>query len=210
MVSYDCIMLAMEQLSTHLGTKDSITQALIDIVDRHGLDGVSVREVAVHAKVSIGTVQHHFPTKDAMLSSAYEEVVRRLRNRLEAVPLGDDARRNIRAVLTELLPLDRQRRTETRVHLAFAASAATSPALAETQRKHLAEIHAGLVQALAAAWGPEADSDTARVAAHAAIALVDGIALHAVSSRRWISQRRQVETLDLGIDVILAAPRIGG
>lgn len=194
----------MPRESTETSKSATITSALLDIVDRRGLDQVSVREVAAGAGVSIGTVQHYFPTKDAMLAAAYDEVVRRLRARLEAVPIGADVRGNLSAVLAELLPLDRRRIVETRLHLAFAARAAASPALAETQRAALAEIHEGLTEAFAAAWGGGATRADASLAAHAAIAVTDGIALHAVSSGRWLSRRRQRDVLELALDALTA------
>ncbi|UPK75418.1 TetR/AcrR family transcriptional regulator [Nocardioidaceae bacterium SCSIO 66511] len=181
-----------------------ITEALLDIVDRHGLDRVSVREVAAQAGVSIGTVQHYFPTKDTMLSGAYDEVVRRLRARLSAVRLGEDVRQNLSVVLRELLPLDKRRVAEVRIHLAFAARAATVPGLATTQRAALAEMHEALADALNAAWGSAPGEVRAELAAHAALAMADGLALHAVSSGRWLSRREQAEALELGLDALLA------
>src|SRR5262245_136809 len=135
------MMPGMRRESSPPRKETAVTDALLHIVAERGLDRVSVREVAAVANVSIGTVQHYFPTKDRMLAAAYEEVVRRIRSRLEAVKLGADVRQNLSAVLAELLPLDARRVAESRVHLAFAARAATMPELAQTQRVALAEIH---------------------------------------------------------------------
>lgn len=197
-------MPGMSQESTESSKSVAITAALLDIVDQSGLDRVSVREVATRAHVSIGTVQHYFPTKDAMLSAAYDEVVRRLRKRLSAVRVGDDVRQNLATVLRELLPLDKRRVAEVRIHLAFAARAATAPELAATQRTALAEMHEALTDALASAWSDRMDEDAAALAAHAALAIADGLALHAVSSGRWLSRRTQSEALELGLDAVLA------
>lgn len=201
------MMAHMRQESTRSSKSAAITESLLDIVDQHGLDHVSVREVATHAGVSIGTVQHYFPTKDAMLTAAYDEVVRRLRDRLESVTVGEDVRQNLTNVLCELLPLDQKRVAETRIHLAFAARAATAPALATTQRAALAEIHEALTDAFATAWGAHPKDDSAALAAHAAIAIADGLALHAITAGRWLSRRRQTEALGMGLDAILSAGR---
>ena len=165
---------------------------------------MSVREVAAGAKVSIGTVQHYFPTKDRMLAAAYEEVVRRIRSRLEAVELGAGMRQNLSAVLAELLPLDEQRVVECRIHLAFAARAATLPQLAHIQRVALAEIHEAVTQTFATAWGPRCSRAACALAAHAAIATADGLALHAVSSGGWLPRRRQTATLELALDALIS------
>lgn len=197
----------MAQRSSPPGKQAAVTEALLRIVAERGLDEVSVREVAAGASVSIGTVQHYFPTKVGMLAAAYAEVVARIRSRLERVPLGPDVRQNLSAVLAELLPLDPRRITECRIHLAFGARAATIPELAETQRAALAEIHDGVTDAFAAAWGQRVPRSTCALAAHAAIAVTDGLALHAISSHGWLSRRRLAATLELALDALVGFGR---
>ncbi|MGL5817052.1 MAG: TetR/AcrR family transcriptional regulator, partial [Phycicoccus sp.] len=51
-----------------------IVDAVIDLVAERGMEGVSVRAVAGRAGVSIGAVQHHFPTKEAMLLAANDRI----------------------------------------------------------------------------------------------------------------------------------------
>jgi AcrR family transcriptional regulator len=194
----------MTRKSSPIRKQAALTDALLHIVAERGLDQVSVREVAAGAKVSIGTVQHYFPTKDRMLAAAYQEVVRRIRSRIQAVKLGADIRQNLSAVLQELLPLDQRRVVESRIHLAFAARAATMPQLAHTQRAALTEIHTAVTQAFATAWGNHASRATCALAAHAAIAAADGLALHAVSSAGWLPRRRQTATLELALDALMS------
>lgn len=42
-----------------------VMDAVVRVLVRDGLDGLSVRRVAAEAGISIGAVQHHFATKDA-------------------------------------------------------------------------------------------------------------------------------------------------
>jgi len=121
------MMLAMDNVSSAQRRESALTEAVMAIVAEHGLDRVSVREVAAAADVSIGTVQHYFPTKERLLAAAYTEAVRRIRDRLDALRLGPDPRANLARVLRQLLPLDERRRTETRVYVAFAAGAERYP-----------------------------------------------------------------------------------
>jgi hypothetical protein len=111
-----------------------------------------------------------------------------------------------------LLPLDEHRAVESRIHLAFAAPAATMPQLARTQRTALADLHQAVTQAFATVWGDRASRTTCSLAAHAAIAAADGLALHAVSSRGWLSRRRQTATIELALDALMAihgTPKLG-
>jgi AcrR family transcriptional regulator len=192
-------------MSSRRPRETAVTEAVLGIVAARGLDQVSVREVATAAGVSIGTVQHYYPTKQQMLAAAYTETVRRIRARLEALPLGADGRRNMTLVLRELLPLDEQRRTETRVYVAFAAAAATAPSLAEIQQSVLTELHTALTDAFAAAWGNTATRTRCRLAAHAAIALADGLALHAVTTTGWLPSRHLTATVELVLDALLSS-----
>lgn len=201
MVSYDCMMARMAQLSTPRPTKDVITDALLDITAERGLDHVSVRHVAAAAGVAIGTVQHYFPTKDAMLTAAFTEVVRRIRERVAATVLRPDVRRNLAAVLRELLPLDERRAAEVRVQVAFAARAATMPALAELQGVILGEVTDAIAAALAHVDGGPPERRRAR--AQVVLATVDGLALHAVSSRDWVTPESLAAALDDALDALL-------
>jgi AcrR family transcriptional regulator len=197
------MMLGMEQVSSRRHRETALIDAVTLIVAERGLDQVSVREVAAAAGVSIGTVQHYYPTKQQMLAAAYTEAVRRIRARLEALQLGDDMRRDLSLVLRELLPLDEQRRAETRVYMAFAAAAATSPNLADIQQAVLIELHTVLTDAFSQAWGDAASPARCRLAAHAAIALADGLALHAVTTTRWLRSRQLTGAVDLVLDALL-------
>jgi len=190
MGSYECMMLRMKQVSSDKPREAALTEAVLGIVGERGLDQVSVREVATAAGVSIGTVQHYFPTKERMLAAAYTEAVRRIRARLQALRVGPDPRRHMTLVLRQLLPLDERRVAESRVYLAFAAAAATSASLAEIQQEVLTELHTALTDAFATAWGDAAPRARCRLAAHAVIALADGLALHAVTTSGWIGGRQ--------------------
>lgn len=195
----------MSKKSTGSTRSATLIGALLRIVAEQGFDQVSVRQVATAAGVSIGTVQHYFPTKDQMLAAAFAEVAQGIRRRIEAVPLGDDVHDNLSRVLQELLPLDRQRKVEARIQVAFSAAAANSPELAKIQRTVLAEIHRELTQAFTVGWGKAASAEQCRQAAHVALAVVDGLALHAVSSGTWLSARAQSDALALLLRSLLPA-----
>jgi AcrR family transcriptional regulator len=200
----------MEEKSSRLSRRGSVVEAVIAIAAERGLEHASVREVAAAAGVSIGTVQHYFPTKELLLAAAYTEVVDRIRTRVRALHLGGDVRTNISSVLRELLPLDERRRTETRVYQIFAAAAATAPGLAEIQHSVLAELHEALTEAFAAAWGAGHTHARCRLAAHASIALSDGLALHAMTTNRWLGARQLTGAVDLVLGALLGDERATG
>lgn len=155
----------------HAARRAVLTAVLLDVVDERGLEGASIRALATAAGVSIGTVQHYFASKDALLRHAYRQIEAelgaRIERRLEGVP---DARAAIRVLLEEFLPLDPPRVKAIRVATAFGVRALYSPALAGELRDDLVELRqivTGLFE--------EAGTADAEREAIAAIALVDGL-----------------------------------
>ena len=184
-----------------------LTDVLLGITATRGLDQVSVREVASAAGVSIGAVQHYFATKDQMLVFAFRQVVERTRARVAGIDAGAGPRRALGAALRELLPLDQARLAECRVYLAFAARAATTPALAAVQREALSAIQAELEQALSvatAARNPGPGLDTA-LEARLLLAVVDGLMFDAVSAPGTLTPADLEAALDAHLDRLLPA-----
>jgi len=184
-----------------------LTDVLLRITATRGLDQVSVREVASAAGVSIGAVQHYFATKDEMLVFAFRQVVERTRARVAGIDAGPGPRRALGAALRQLLPLDQARLAECRVYLAFAARAATTPALAALQREALSAIQAELEQALSAATaartrGPGLDTV---LEARLLLAVVDGLMFDAVSAPGTLTPADLEAALDTHLDRLLPA-----
>ena len=187
--------------------RTQLTDALLSITATRGLDQVSVREVASAAGVSIGTVQHYFATKDQMLLFAFRQVAERTRARVAGIDAGAGPRQALGAALRELLPLDQPRLAECRVYLAFAARAATSPALAAVQQETLSAIHADLQQVLTAATTARTRrtaTDTV-VEARLLLAVVDGLMFDAVSAPGTLTPADLEAALDAYLDRLLAA-----
>jgi AcrR family transcriptional regulator len=184
-----------------------LTDALLSITATRGLDQVSVREVASAAGVSIGTVQHYFATKDEMLVFAFRQVVERTRARVAGIDARTGPRRALGAALRELLPLDQTRLAECRVYLAFAARAATSPALAAVQAETLCAIHAELQQALSATATARhrAPAPDTALQARLLLAVADGLMLDAVSAPGTLTPADLEAALDACLDRLLPA-----
>ena len=48
-----------------------LVEATIECLKRYGHEGLSVRRISAEAGVSIGLINHHFPTKNALVAEAY-------------------------------------------------------------------------------------------------------------------------------------------
>ncbi|WIM92786.1 TetR/AcrR family transcriptional regulator [Actinoplanes oblitus] len=149
-----------------------IAEAVCALADEHGMDGVTLRDVATRADVSMGAVQRCFRTKDEMLVFVLRHVGTRVTERVQdglgGAPTGDLAH-----AVGEIALLGDEHRTEARVWLAFVARAAVSPPLAEVLRGSYREL-TSLIERLVIALGvPDA-----RVEAQALLALADGLTTH--------------------------------
>lgn len=141
------------------------------MVAQDGLKGATIRAVAARAGVSIGTVQHYFPSKDDMLRHAYRQVGADIGARAEAqAEQATSAKDAIRRVLLELLPLDERRADAVRVSIAFSARAMHVAELSAELRRDLAELQ----EALAGAFAEGGAADPRREAL-LAVAVVGGL-----------------------------------
>lgn len=179
------------------GRRAQLCEAMLELVAIQGVEALSVRQVAAAAGVSIGTVQYHFPTKQAMLTAAFEHAVARTRSRLAALRRTGNVRKDLSAALAQLLPLDDERRADVAVTVAFASLAATTPTLQAVQAELLTAIRAEIAEGL----GPGS-----RPRAALLLAAVDGLALHEVSAPGSLGPRALRRALDLAVADALTSP----
>lgn len=181
---------------------DAVTAVLVE----EGFEGVSVRKVAARAGVSIGAVQHHFPTKDAMLSAAMERASAEFDSRLRArVPADATAAEGLRAVADELLGLGPERRAAGVLWLARLARASLDEPTRRTHAREWQEVEdllTGLV------WGarPAQGEERSREDAAALLALLDGLAITAGSEPERMPPERAERLLAEALDRLLTRP----
>ncbi|MEM1417374.1 MAG: TetR/AcrR family transcriptional regulator [Myxococcota bacterium] len=72
-------------------TRDAVVEAAFTLFAEQGLDGPSLREVARHAGVSLGALQHYFPTRQALKEAVLERAMAAMpaASILEAMPEAD-------------------------------------------------------------------------------------------------------------------------
>lgn len=176
-----------------------IAEAVCSLADELGMDGVTLRDVASRADVSMGAVQRCFRTKDEMLlfalSHVGERVTERLRDGLGASPDTDD----LAHAAAEIALLDDAHRSDARVWLAFVARAAVSPPLAQVLRHNYYEAIEVMFERLISALGtPDAHSE-----ARALLALADGLTTHVLVGH--LSRTTAAEILRSHLDRLATA-----
>ncbi|MFF8901737.1 TetR/AcrR family transcriptional regulator [Streptomyces lydicus] len=161
----------------HESRRRQIAEAVCQLADESGLEGVTLRDVAARAQVSMGAVQRCFGTKEEMLVFALghvgAQVAERLSARLTASP-AQSARTALGHAASEVSLVQEERRAEARVWLAFAAQAAVSPSLAEILRSNYADLHKVFTQLITEGC----DTPDPERAARTLLALADGLTTH--------------------------------
>lgn len=119
----------MPRLVDHEVRRREITDAVRRVIVRGGLASVTFQTVAAEAGISVRLVQYYFGTKKDFLLATHRSVMEdagaRFMQRWTALGADATPREAIRAVLTELLPLDERRREEAIVLGAFGTAAIT-------------------------------------------------------------------------------------
>ncbi|KXO91304.1 TetR/AcrR family transcriptional regulator [Tsukamurella pseudospumae] len=167
---------------------DALTDQVIAQISEAGLDGLSVRTVATRAGVSIGAVQHHFPTKAAMLRAALRTVAARAAERYRGAAEVDDVRQRLVALLVLLVPDDVGDDTA-RVWVAFSARALTDPEIGEVYRDLWSRLRSAIADLMAEAGIPVTD---AQRRATAALALADGLTVDVLAGAIPVEEARAI------------------
>ncbi|MER8096384.1 TetR/AcrR family transcriptional regulator [Streptomyces goshikiensis] len=176
----------------HAERRRRIADAVCELADERGLEGVTLRDVAARAEVSMGAVQRCFRTKEEMLVFALghigERIGARVRARLVRSP-AQSAGTALGHAATEVALLRKEHRAEARVWLAFVAQAAVSEALAAAVQANYAALQESFARLIEEACtdtdAAGAGADTGRAApldprreARALLALADGLTTH--------------------------------
>lgn len=179
-----------------------ILAAVVSVLSTRGSDALSIRTVAAAAGVSVGAVQHHFPTKEALIVGAMTAVNERFRERMSArLATETSATARLRAFCLEIACIagTDDELVDAVVWTSFAARASTDEGVRAVHRADWARTEE-VVLALLTAANPHAGvtaDDAALV-----LAVTDGIAVARAAEQ---SDRLSPERAARVIDGVLAA-----
>lgn len=157
------------------GGKDAIAEAVLSVLSTRGADDLSVRKVAAEAGVSVGAVQHHFPTRAALIIGAMDAVNTQFRARMrDALDGADSAEERLATFCDELACLGGTGPREAIVWTAFASRAGTDREIRAIHEAEWRQTEAAVLALLSDAY-PAAEiapDDAALV-----LGVLDGIAV---------------------------------
>ena len=143
----------MPKIVDHDERRLELVDATWRIIARQGLEGATMREIAMEAGFANGALKPYFPTKDTLLEFAFGHVFNRTNQRIAQVTAGKSALEALRAFCMEVLPLDEERINEARIVIPFWQKAVNDPQKAEIHQQSMAEWVATIRRYLAQARG---------------------------------------------------------
>lgn len=121
----------MPKIVDHDQRRLELVDATWRIIAQHGIEGATMREIALEAGFANGALKPYFPTKDELITFAFSHVFNRTNQRIAGTSSGKVGMEALRAFCQEVLPLDEDRIYEARIVIPFWQKALTDPAKAE-------------------------------------------------------------------------------
>ncbi|APY90102.1 TetR/AcrR family transcriptional regulator [Streptomyces alfalfae] len=143
----------MPKIVDHEERRLRLAEAVWTLTLRDGLEGVTLRKVAVEAGVSMGQVQHYYATREDLVRDAIDRAVRALNARIEASIKAADpasAETMLRECLRAVLARDPESLRLLQLSVAVLGRAIADPAMADVLAPgsgELLDFTAGLIAA---------------------------------------------------------------
>uniref|UniRef100_UPI003D7D465F TetR/AcrR family transcriptional regulator n=1 Tax=Kineococcus sp. SYSU DK001 TaxID=3383122 RepID=UPI003D7D465F len=124
----------MPKVVDHEQRRREIVRAYLRMAAQDGLTGITSRALAGRLGIAAGALWHYFPTMDAVLVAAYDQVFADTDARIDDATGDRTGLRAVDAVLRELLPLGTVTALEAQVVVSFWGLLPSRPDLAERHR----------------------------------------------------------------------------
>jgi TetR/AcrR family transcriptional regulator, transcriptional repressor of bet genes len=162
---------------------DEIVEAAVRVIARDGLARASLRTIAGEIGYTTGVVMHYFKDRNDLLVAAADAVFAPYEKLLAEALVMDDALEGLRRICLIPLPTTPEKELIPRMYAQVLATIDTEPEFAETCRKRYSAIRQGVQRLLAAGQknGSFRKDFNAAMQCDVLCALIDGLALHAVS-----------------------------
>ncbi|MDA0704925.1 MAG: TetR/AcrR family transcriptional regulator [Proteobacteria bacterium] len=193
----------MPKIVDHEQRREEIAKAVLRVVAREGVGGVTVRDVAREAGWSTGVLCHYFDNKRELLIGGLREAARVIVLRMARIMRDRTGLDRLRGVIEEGMPLDEQREALCRIFFFFWAEGVNDPALSAELAAYYDWWRGQIRQAIeycqadgsVRALDPEA-------LAEMFVAVADGVAVQAMFNTRKISKPHQRDHVGQWLEIV--------
>ncbi|MDK8181812.1 TetR family transcriptional regulator C-terminal domain-containing protein [Paenibacillus sp. UMB4589-SE434] len=172
----------MPKIVDHNKQKEKLAEATWRVILRDGLERASVRNIALEAGISAGSMRHYFSTQSELLAFSMRLVSQRVKTRISSIQYTGELMEDIQQLLCEILPMDEERSAEMEVWFGFTAKALVDPTLHglcsevyDELRRVISSVMEALGKSDLLREGLDFEIETERL-----YAVIDGLAVHAV------------------------------
>ena len=188
----------MAKIVKHDERRHELLEAVWRLIERSGINSVTVRSIAVESGWSTGSLAHYFEDKEDILTSALRLSHFEIDQRWEEKVQGLGPAEALWAFVTDNLPLDERRRRETLLEMAYWANAVPDKNIRVIQTEEADGLKQRLTDILSTGIAKDdfrLDPAGVDQAAEKILALVDGLSLHLVLYPERLSPDTAVDVL---------------
>lgn len=131
----------MPKIVDHDERRLELVDATWRIIAEVGIEGATMRQIALEAGFSNGALKPYFESKDTLLTFAFTHVLNKTNERIEQAVAGRNGLVALRAFCLEVLPLDQERIREARIVIPFWQRAASDTDKRDLYRESLQQWH---------------------------------------------------------------------
>ncbi|MHB1219685.1 MAG: TetR/AcrR family transcriptional regulator [Alphaproteobacteria bacterium] len=190
--------------------RQEIAEAVLRVVAREGVGGVTMRVVAVEAGWSTGVLNHYFENKQELLVGGLREAARVAGRNMSRAMKERTGRDCLRVVIEEGMPLDERREALCRIFFFFWAEGVSDPNLAAELATYYDWwrdlIRQAIQRCQAEGWLRNRDPE---ILAEMLVAVADGVAVQAMFNKRTVGKRRQRRHVEEWLEILEARPAGG-
>jgi AcrR family transcriptional regulator len=193
----------MPKIVDHDQRREEIARAVLRVVAREGVGGVTVRDVAREAGWSTGVLSHYFENKRELLIGGLREAARVIGLRMARIMRDRTGLDRLRGVVEEGMPIDDQREALCRIFFFFWAEGVNDPDLSAELATYYDWWRGQIRQAIEScqAEGSIRALDSAALA-EMFVALADGVAVQAMFNARKIGKQRQRDHVGRWLEIV--------
>lgn len=187
----------MPKIVDHHKRKIQIAEATWKVIVDEGLENATVRKIAKAAGLSAGSLRHYFTTQSELLLFSMELVSERVKKRIEAKKYDGPPLKAMTEAISEVLPVDQERRIEMEVWFVFSAKALIDSKLKALSEKVYHDMHQGLGNIIQSLQSLELlkENAAAETEVDRLHALVDGMAMHHLLHPEIYTYTKMINTL---------------
>ena len=179
------------------------------IVAEQGMGAVTLRSIASCGGISVGRVQHYFPTREAIVLYGLEAMIDGAARGFRESTLGSDPRTALTALLIHSIPRTEARRLGSKVWYAYVAESVASQAIADLLRSTLQGVEdlvTAMIQAIRDPASVRVEDVDERDVARMLLAAADGLVYRVLVNQ--LSERDADDTV-LGLINAVLGPEKG-